>query len=139
MHESKGFTLIEALVALVILSTSFAVVWGWFGTVATNTQKMERAFRMPLLFEEFTQYLALETMQQKRQGEVTIDGYKITWQASVERSSDNELYRRQPNWIVVLFSINAYVFYEGQQVTEFNTKVVRYWPDPNAPPSDTDV
>jgi len=133
MRKQTGFTLIEALVALVILSATFAAVWGWFGTVATNTPKIERALRLSLLFDEFIQYLALESLQQTREGEFVIDGYHIAWKADIARSSDNEYYRRQPDWIVVLFNVNATVSLNNEVIETFSTQSVRYWRDPNAP------
>ena len=90
---------------------------------------------MPLLFDEFTQYLALEPLEQIREGELVIDGYHIAWKADIARSSDAEYYRRQPDWIVALFNINAEVSINNKVIETFTTQSVRYWRDPTAPSS----
>ena len=43
--KKNGFTLIETLVALIILTGAFAVVWNWFGTSTIATNKIERAIK----------------------------------------------------------------------------------------------
>ncbi|MBN7820439.1 type II secretion system protein J [Bowmanella yangjiangensis] len=127
----KGFSLIEALVALVILSLVFSAVWGWFGTAATSTVRIQHATSLPNLFNQFTQYLELEDLRQTRTGSYLIGNYQVDWQASVAKQSSTEIHRRQPAWIVALFDVQADVLKDGRAVSTFSTQVVKQWRDPN--------
>lgn len=121
----------EALVALVILSTIFSVTWGWFNTAVRTSVSIERAVRLPLLFDEFTDRLRLVDLQTTRSGTIGIDNLTLTWQATEIRSSTGEYYRRQERWVVSLFDIDVEIK-EGQNVIEtFKTQQVAQWRDPN--------
>lgn len=126
-----GFSLIEAIVALVILSLVFTSVWGWFGTAIRSSAKIEQAVALPQIFSQFTLQLELENLANKNNGEYVIGDYQVQWQASVAKSSVNEAYRRQPAWIVTLYKINASIWLKGRQIESFNSQIVQQQPDPD--------
>lgn len=129
--KSSGFTLIESLVALVILSTVFAVTWQWFGVAATSTTKIERNLILPDAFRALVAQLEQENLQQKRRGSFQYKDLKLNWEATVKRHSKNEYLRRQPAWIVVLLTIGVDVqTIEGQSITTFNFDLNKHWRDP---------
>ena len=135
VHE-RGFSLVEAIVALVVLSLVFTATWGWFGTATTSTKRIEQALALPDVFSQFIVRIELEDLQSLQSGSYQIGQYEVVWQASVDRQSDKELYRRQPAWIVALFNINVSIFADGNIVSEFQTKALKQWRDPTyiAPP-----
>lgn len=127
----SGFSLIEAIVALVILSLVFTAVWGWFATATTSTRRIEQALSLPEVFSQFIVNLELEDLQSHQSGRYQIGQYEVDWQASIVRRSDQEKYRRQSAWIVTLFYINGVIVENGQQVSSFNTKTLQQWRDPS--------
>ncbi|MBD1389802.1 prepilin-type N-terminal cleavage/methylation domain-containing protein [Neiella sp. HB171785] len=128
---SRGFSLIEAMVALVVLSLVFTAIWNWMGVAANSTQRIEQTLAMPELFEQFIAHMELENLQTTREGEFDIGDYRLVWQATEARRSDQEYYRRQPFWLVVLFDVNVEVSQADRVVARFDTQIVRYWEDPN--------
>jgi len=56
-NHQRGFTLIEALVALVILSVVIANVAQWIGTAQTTTAKIQQAHELPELFAQVYQQI----------------------------------------------------------------------------------
>ena len=131
LGRAKGFSLVEAIVALVVLSLVFTSVWAWFGTAATSTNRIEQALSLPQVFSQFVVHLELEPLQDLQQGVFNISGYEVSWNAQVNKQSDQEKYRRQPAWIVTLFDIKAEVSRDGKIVSTFETKAVKQWPDPD--------
>jgi type II secretory pathway pseudopilin PulG len=129
--RSNGFSLVEAIVALVVLSLVFTSVWGWFGTATTSTNRIEQALSLPQVFSQFVVHLELEPLQDTQQGIFSIGGYEVSWSALVDKQSDQQEYRRQPAWIVILFIIQAEVRLDGKLVSTFETKAVKQWPDPD--------
>ncbi|BFT31552.1 hypothetical protein D210916BOD24_27280 [Alteromonas sp. D210916BOD_24] len=130
--KTNGFTLIETLVALIILTGAFAVVWNWFGTSTIATNKIERAIKVNAVFDSVMERLALEPLANKRSGHYDIDDYQVRWQATVDRTSTEEPFRRQPKWVATLFNIQISIAFEGQSVAELNTKYYAQWPDSDA-------
>lgn len=131
VNKLQGFTLVEALVALVILSAIFSVTWGWFNTAVRNSVSIERAVRLPLLFDEFTDRLSLVDLQNTRNGKIEIDNFTLIWDASEVRLSTQEYFRRQERWVVALFDINVEIR-DGQKLVEtFRTQQAAQWRDPN--------
>ena len=127
----KGFTLLEALAALVVLSLVFSAVFSWVAVATRATTNIEQSIALPDAFEQYLDYLQLESLQDKAAGQVEIDGFLFDWRASINRRSDQELYRRQPSRLVTLYDIEIQVRRGQDIVTELATKVVRQGPDHN--------
>ena len=129
-YESRGFSLVEAIVALVVLSLVFTAVWGWFGTAATSTARIEKALAMPEVFSQFVVNLELENLNDISSGVYEVGEYQINWRTSADKKSSDEAYRRQPAWIVTLYKVEAEVTRRGKAVNVFTTKIVHQVPDP---------
>jgi prepilin-type N-terminal cleavage/methylation domain-containing protein len=129
-RHSRGFSLVEAIVALVVLSLVFTAVWGWFGVAATSTTRIERALALPEVFSQFVVRIELESLDETTSGTYNIGDYQVAWQAVAEKSSDKQAYRKQPAWIVTLYSIEAQISRQGMAVSAFSTKLVQQSIDP---------
>lgn len=129
--RKNGFTIIEAMVALVILSVTFSAIWGWFDIASKSTDRLDKAIGLPFVVDEFVRRIELEDLQNLRAGQIVIGNYVIEWQSKLDKRSDNGRYRKQYAWIVALFEIDAVVFYEGKVIHEITTYSVRQWKDPN--------
>ena len=127
----SGFSLVEAIISLVILSLVFTAVWGWFSTATTSTLRIEQALSLPHVFSQFVINVELEDLKNQQSGSYQIGQYEVNWQASITRRSDQEAYRRQPAWIIALFDINAVILENSQQVSTFSTKTLQQWRDPS--------
>ena len=75
--------------------------------------------------------MSLESLKDEVSGKVQIDNFIFHWQATVNRQSDQEIYRRQRNRVVTLFDLHVRIF-EGQRfVDDISTQLVRHWRAPN--------
>jgi len=125
--NQQGFTLLESLVALVIITTVFSFVWEWFGTAVVTTDKVNDAVALPIVFKEFQQHLKLENFENKREGEYELSGYKVKWNASIKRQNSQEPFRRQPQWRVALFEVEATVMKDNKKIKHFTTYQTSFW------------
>lgn len=131
MNRVKGFSLVEAIVALVILAVIFSAVWEWFGVAVSSTKKIERAIAYPEVFELFTNRMQHTSLEKQRQGTFTFGEFKVRWQATPKRLSSSEIINRQPDWEVGLFDIQAQIIHQGDEVAKFSTQQASYWQDAN--------
>ena len=127
----SGFSLIEAIVSLVILSIVFTTVWGWFGTAVVSTERIRSTIGLPETVNEFLRRIELEDLSQIQSGDMEIGEYTVQWRAEVARRSDESSYRRQPAWVIALFNVDAKIYLNQKLITTMETQSVRYWADPN--------
>ena len=128
--------MIETLAALVVLSLVFTSVWSWFGTTAQSTMRIEETMALPQAFDEYMEYMSLESLQEITVGETEIDEFKFKWQASVNRQSDKEFFRRQRSRVVTLFDLDVEIIKQRRVVADISTQIVREWRDPQHSPQD---
>lgn len=127
LNSHRGFTLLESLIALVILAGTFSVVWEWFNTAVVTTEKINRAVAMPTVFDQFKAYLQLENLSNTREGTFNFEDYSVSWTAKINRQNTSEAFVRQAKWNVVLFDISATVYKQGAEVTQFSTQHTSFW------------
>ena len=134
IKTERGFSLVEAIVALVVLSLVFSAVWGWFGTAATSTSRIERALALPEVFSQFTVHIELESLRDTTNGVYDIGEYQVQWHVEEIKNSKQEAYRRQPAWIVSLYKVDAQITHQGKEVSVFSTQFVQQRRDPEYVP-----
>lgn len=127
--NSKGFTLLESLVALVILSTAFAFVWEWFGTAVIASEKIETAVELPIIYEQAQAHFSSIKLHEVSEGSFKVNDYVIRWNANQVRSSLTEPYRKNPAWIVGLFDVELIIERNQKLVTTTTTRMVKQWRD----------
>lgn len=127
--RNSGFTLIESLVALVILSTAFAFVWEWFGTAVITSEKIETAVELPLIYEQALDHLELMDFENSKEGSFNVGRYTVNWEANELRSNLTEAHRKSPAWIVTLFDVAMEFKIEDRLVASVDTKLVKQWRD----------
>ena len=125
----KGFTLLESLVALVILATSFAFVWEWFGTAVITSQKIETAVELPLVYDQAHAHLMSINFNEEDEGTIDINTYTISWKATQTRSSINEPYRKNPAWVVALYDVELTFRKNETLLARTSTQMVKQWRD----------
>ena len=130
-YLNRGFSLVEAIVALVVLSLVFTAVWGWFGTAVNSTTRIERSLALPEVFSQFVVRIELESLRDTSNGVYQIGKYQIQWRASALKSSTAESFRKQPAWIITLYNLEANITEQGRTVGSFSTRVLQQWRDPD--------
>ena len=133
INKQSGFTLIEALVALVIFSLVFSAVWGWFNTAVISSEKVSHQLAMPSLYDEFNDYLTTISLENTREGEFNSSGYSFIWVASPLKHSKDEVNIRQPQWALVLFNIEVNVYHQQKHLQTWQTQHLDYWRLPQLP------
>lgn len=110
--RQQGFTLLEVIVALVILSTSGLVLFGWINqNLATATRLRESQARSQLQLEGVS-WLATINPAAEPEGQREMAGMRLTWRAALlepmrpEFDFGGALVSR---WMIGLYRVNASV------------------------------
>ena len=129
-----GFTLVETLVALVIISTVFASVWTWFGAATISTNKITQAVELPFVVKQFLEHLEQLSLKNTSQGTFTINEYKVQWQSNVVRHTNQEYFHRQQKWLNALYNVNFSIVKNGVVILQSSTQQFQYWKNPSYEP-----
>ena len=129
--RSRGFTLVEALVAIVIISSIFTTVWTWFGSATITTKKIENAVEIPFVIDQFLEHLNTQNLNTTPSGEYEYQEYKIVWNASLQRSSQSEFSRRQLAWQLALYNVTLDIYKNDVLLLKTETRKYEQWKDPN--------
>ncbi|GLR70872.1 type II secretion system protein [Agaribacter marinus] len=123
----RGFTLIEAIVALVVLSISIGVLSEWLGSAQVASEKIQKNLMLEQIFDETIAHLQNTSFENEQDGEIYIGEMRVLWQATPLKNSQDEPFVRQPEWEVVLFKVELQFYYKAELVAELDTKLVKQW------------
>jgi len=105
-----GFTLLEVIVAMVILSTSGLVLFGWINqNLATASRLRESQARSQLQIEGVS-WLSTVNPVAEPEGEREMDGMRLTWRATLLEPMRPEFDFGGgivPRWLIGLYRIDA--------------------------------
>lgn len=111
-RTSRGFTLLEVIVALVILSTSGLLLFAWINqNLATATRLRESQARSQLQLEGVS-WLATINPAAEPEGEREMGGLRLAWRSTLVepmRTEFNYGGSLQPRWIIGLYRVSASV------------------------------
>lgn len=110
--DGRGFTLLEVIVALVILSTSGLALFAWVNqNLATATRLAESRARSQLQLEGVS-WLATVNPVQEPEGVREFGALRLSWRASLIESMRNEFDyggNLRPRWMLGLYRVSATV------------------------------
>ncbi|WP_457445563.1 type II secretion system protein [Roseateles sp. P5_E4] len=106
----RGFTLLEVIVALVILSTAGLVLFGWINqNLATATRLRESQARSQLQIEGVS-WLATINPVAEPEGDREMGGLRLTWRATLLEPMRPEFDMGGvivSRWMIGLYRVNA--------------------------------
>lgn len=127
--RTEGFTLIETLVAIVILSITFTSVWSWLSTSTKTSTQIETAIQLPGVAEQFLYFIETVPLDKRTEGSFDLGDFSVQWQSSLVKSSDQNVYRKQPQWVVAQYSVKFSIYRNQQEVFSAQTLQLRQWRD----------
>lgn len=125
---ASGFTLLEAVVALVILSTSGMALYGWLNTSLSGLNRVQDTVELRQVMEELDSYFATLNIQAEVQRDMRVNEYDISWQAILVepgqpgRSGAGTLGRYE----LGLYDVAVQVYKGQRAVGEYRTRLVGY-------------
>lgn len=82
-RSSKGFSLIEAIVALVIFSMSAMGIYAWISTNLNTLNRLSDVALSEQVVNESVERLKLVDLFSEQQGSFVVDSYQVNWKAEL--------------------------------------------------------
>lgn len=122
----KGFTLLEAIVALVILSTSGMTIYAWLGTSLDSFRRVNDTVELNQLSKDLDAYFRSLQLKTESSQTIQLNGYQIEWQASLVEPKKDGIH---PSGAMNAFELGLYnlevnIFRNNYQVGTYYTRVV---------------
>lgn len=94
MMNQRGFTLLEAIVALVLIATTGMALLDWINTNLITLQHVQQAQQRNEATRNALAFMETVNPLENPQGEETIGMYTISWDAQeIELKGDTKLYQ----------------------------------------------
>jgi general secretion pathway protein I len=129
-RRHHGFTLLEVIVALVILSTSGLVLFAWINqNLATASRLRESQARSQLQLEGVS-WLATINPAAEPSGEREMSGLRLTWQATLVEPMRSEFTygdSLMPRWMIGLYRVKASIARADGRLSADWEQVIAGW------------
>lgn len=83
MRKARGFTLIEAIVALVVFSMAAIGIYGWINSNLITLNRIAEVAASEQVLNSAIERLKLVDMSRETQGAFQVDEYMVNWQADL--------------------------------------------------------
>ena len=127
MSSNRGFTLLEAIVALTILSMGLMAAFSWFNQGILHLIRINDLALEEVVTEEVLSRLELEDFTHKGSGSYQLEDYIINWQATpmeptkegVSAMGGRSLYD------ISLYNIELELSYKGRLISTPTTRITQ--------------
>ncbi len=79
----RGFTLLEAIVALTIFSSASVALYSWYGTIMIGLVRAEERLELSEFSQNVDAHLSTLNLQSESTGVYSSNGYSARWQATL--------------------------------------------------------
>ena len=126
--KGKGFSLLEAIVAMTILATSGLALFSWFSVSYDGLIRLEEIQENNEVMDDLYAYFATLNIQEETAREIEINGYKISWRANLiePKQQGRSLLGGLSNFDLGLYMVSIEVKKRDQLIGDFHIRRVGY-------------
>ena len=126
--HQQGFTLLEAIVAMVLLASASLALYSLFNTNLITLGRVQQVAREAPLVEQATQHLLAMNLTRETAGEFDVDGAQVAWTAELV-----EPYRQSQNvrgfigyFQLGLYTVQFTISENGTSLGSYSMRLVGY-------------
>lgn len=125
----QGFSLLEAIVALTLISTFGLAIFSWVSSMLVNVDKIESNAQRQTIMRNVTEYLSNTNIMERPSGETTLGPYQIHWSSELVEPIRNGLNKSSGNNEFKIGLYNVYVSVSTpntNKIVSFNMRLTGY-------------
>ena len=130
MTKSKGFTLLEAIVSLSILSSALVASYGWYSTITIGLIRAQERMEVLQFSKNFDSYLSTTNLVEETAGKYSSNGIYANWTSRLveEKKDGTTLVGGLGDYRFGLYEVTAEVFFDESEtsVDTISTRLVGY-------------
>ena len=125
--RARGFTLLEAVVALVVFAAAGGALYGLFSTnLLALGRSGDVAAQTPVVRHALARLAAVNPWQQQ-QGEFAVEGFDVAWRAQLAAPvRTGQAVFASGDYDLGLYDVEIEVFQQGQRLGVWQTRLVGY-------------
>lgn len=130
----KGFSLLEAIVAMVILASTCMAMFAWIGGSLTQLQRAELYVDANPAIVSTRNYLKTVDLAQRPQGTFSSGGIHVDWTATaIETDATRPPNYGNSNFLLSLYSVSLTARNDLRSLPTLHTRVLNYRLKPGLP------
>lgn len=132
--HQQGFSLLEAIVALVILAGACMALFAWINNSLFHLQRAELYVDAGPVIASATQYLKTVDLAQRPNGTFSSGTISIDWQASaIETDATRSAEYGASNFLLSLYNVTLTARSATRNLPPLHTRIVNYHLKPGLP------
>jgi general secretion pathway protein I len=126
-RQQQGFSLLEAIVALVILAGACMALFAWINTSLNQLQRAELYVDATPAINSTAQYLKTVDLAQRPSGTLTSGAISVDWSAhAIESDITRDSNYANSNFLLTLYDVELTARGEIHSLPALQTRVVNY-------------
>lgn len=125
--QQRGFTLLEAIVALVILAGACMALFAWINTSLNQLQRAELYVEATPTINSTAQYLKTVNLAQRPSGTLTSGNISVDWHATaIETDATRNSDYSGSNFLLSLYDVELIARGQTHSLPALHTRIVNY-------------
>ncbi len=128
VRRQKGFSLLEAIVALTILASSGVALFSWFSVTYDGLIRLQEVQARHQLMDDLHAYFSTLNIQEETTQRMRVNGFDVTWKAELlePKQTGRGLTGGLSNFDLGLYDVDIEIGIEKRIVGRYQTRLVGY-------------
>ncbi len=125
LSKQKGFTLLEAIVAITLFATSGVAIYGLINNNLTSLNRVNDVLLQQQLVGNLLEDLKTINPMEQSSGEAELQGLVANWTATpLEQPVQNNAGGGLGNFMLTLYQVDIFITRGSRKVADYSTRIV---------------